>query len=311
MRRVEHLIEAIRRHTENEQLGVTDGIDAQDFIEILNDGQALLQARMMKTDSSAFAETTTVDVTAGTATVAIPYRLLITADITMVEYSPTGNAKDYCKLQRRSIVERSNVEGHPTAYSVLKNNIVLSCIPQSSVTAGLRITYNKLLPKLDINRGYIVSAPVSGTQITSLTLSTSTPYAEAAFDLEEYMCIVDPWGAIKVYDIEYESVSSGTASIGFGGLSVAGVVVDTPALGDFVTLGRYSTIRSELPPIAEHYLFNYARYRIFERDSSSDSAQAWKDAEVFAEQILDLVAESGADAIEIPILDDTYHPEEW
>lgn len=309
MRRVEHLITQIRRQTENVQTGITDGITDEEFIQYLNDGQSDIYRAIIRADSRAFTERALIQTQSKVAEYDLPSSMYQFHRIVKVQYSETGRDEEYRNLQRGYHGEITGVESHPTRYILEKNQIILDPKPTTTVTNGLRIFYDPKLPRLDKRRTTVASVTIAAGVVTALTLDTTAPFNVDDYSLDDFLSFVDRDGNTQAAGLPYDSVSAGgVVTITGGGYTLPSG--QTITIGDYVTLGENSTTESRLPENNEDYLLAYGAWKIFKRDSSTDSAEQDAERQQMKADIVSNYADANADVTEIAITDLTYWPEE-
>ena len=277
MRRVDFLITAIRRLTENETVSSTNDISDDEFLQYINDGQDRLQSLLgaTKNVSKIFTAEETVSLVQGQESYSIPDRVFMNKAIDLVEFSPTGLQTDYVIMRKVQPFNRdTNTTTYPDGYYRHSNKIYLVPIP--SVSQGtLRIKYERTLDDLDKRRGTIQSvAGLTATTFTSLVVGsdadeTSTPNLSSI----DYICIVDKDGNRKAYNIPVGSYTAATNTLTPAAGFTFEKSTDTIVAGDYITFGKYTTTHSALPDNAERYLIHYAAEAIVHRDSGMGFAE--------------------------------------
>jgi len=312
MRRAEQLIKQIRRGTENERApGVTgsaDGISDEDFLQALNSAQERIESMIIKTHEKVFAKTAVYDSVRSVDFLALPEDIFTVHHVILVEYTTTGQAKDYYALNRAKPIERRSYEGTPAAYIPFSDKIILSPIPDTSIGNSVRVTYNEKKPRIDKRRAFIDTAILdSATKtITSLSLSTSSDitFVEDDFLEQDYLCVVDRDGNILMEKIPFTSVSSsGVVTVAPGFTYQTG---ETLPGGSYAVLGKRSTTTSKLPDTCEKYLIAYAEWKIFKRDSSSDAGEAMMELQMMEADIVESFAQVSGDFDHIPVVNLDY-----
>lgn len=305
MRRVEHLIKQGRRFTENEQLGVTDGILDMEFVEYINNAQDSMVVGIYKTNNDLLTKEYQFNAVARQEEYNLPFDIFTNSHIIDFSWSRTGQLRDLRSLEKVSFKERYIESGDPDRY-ILRGGIVLvNKIPPSSTQLGL-MSYNPRLPRLDIRRGKVsaVVLDVPNLAVTSITLDSAfdVTLANALFDEADYLTVVSRDGDIKMKSIPISDVdtTTGVMTLESGFVYEAG---ETIAVGDYVCLGKYSTTHCSLPEICERYLLEYLYKRIFFRDSSDDWQIASSDLQETRAEIIGVIGLETSDVTYIPILD--------
>lgn len=274
-RRMETLIRHIRAETGNQSYSSTSGISQRDICDYLSTAQARLQAAILNSHPrGAFTKTTTLDVTAGTNEVALPSDFHYSGGIITAEFSANGTESSYYELDNigeGQIV--TSVRADPSDFARQGSSLILSPIPQSTVSDGLRIRYVKRLPRLDVRRGTVSAVTLNSgaSTITSLTLTTGATLDSVALLEDDHICVVSSTGTIKMKAIPITAINTGT-----GAVTVSTFVYEageTIAAGDYVVSGKYATTHSELPEDVEDYLVEFAKWKLKKRDANDDSME--------------------------------------
>jgi hypothetical protein len=310
MKRTEHLVRQIRRQTDNVQFGEDDGITTEELIQYINDAQRNLQAAIIRTHKNAFVEIAYEDSVSGQDEYSLPSAAWLGSGLILVEYSDTGQEKDFRPLDKVEYIENRKSEGTPIQYAVRKNRVALDPIPRSNITGGIRIIYNQRVPDVDIRRSKVTTATLNGagTEMTALTLDfTYSAWDDAAWaDEDDFLCIVDEAGTIKMASIAYTAINPTT-----GVVTLAGNHVLQPgesiSAGDYVVRGLWASTHSHLPDEAETYLIKYANWEAYSRDSSDDQAPASEKMAMIRKQIIDSYETYNDDIHQIPIINYEYY----
>lgn len=302
MRNIQLLIDQSRRATENEEFSTTTGITDEEFIQYLNDGQDRLESSIQVRFRNFFQDESIISTVVGQESYDIPQDALLGTRIEYVEYSSTGQDKDYYALKLGNLIERkTGVFAEPSFYIRRSKTILLTGQPQTS-GAKLRVTYQKKLARLDIRRATVSAVTLASSSITSLTLDTSVLLDDTALLEEGYVTVVNKYGAIQMKRIPVTAIdtSTGVVTIEPGFTFESG---ETIAVGDYLLRGPVSTTHSELPDICERYLLSYANWKIFRRDSSNDAIEQGQELQVLERDILDGFEEPEGDVPTVAVLD--------
>ena len=306
MRRVDYLIEQVRRETENEDVTATTGISDEEFIQYLNDGQDRIQALIQVQFPDVFQDDSTVDAIRAQEKYDIPKDAFLGVRIDNIEYSNTGQVDDFYNLKKASKKERkSGITSSPVVYIRQHNKIILQPAAQNS--GKIRFTYQKRLPRLDIRRGTVLTASLNGVNntITTLTLDPATNLDATALEEDNFITIVDRNGIEKMRRIEIDNVDSSTGVVTVtNGFTYEDLESIEP--GDFALRGFESTTHSQLADNAERYLRAYCAWKIHRRDSSSDSQEQSGELTALETDIVKSYAEPDGGVDRITILDDSF-----
>lgn len=304
MRRVEHLVTQIRRHTENVQVGTTDGITDFEIIQALNDAQESLTANIHLTNNKALALEKEYTSVSGQEEYDLPFDLFSQSHVVDFSWSTSSEYKDLSPLRKGYFKERVRDTGDPSLYILRRDKVLVNRIPDTSGNLGVMV-YNPRLPGLDKRSGKVSAVTLNNTDntITSLTLDNafSVALADAGFDQTDYLTIVDRDGAVKMKAIPIDSVNttSGAVTIASGFVFEAGETITT---SHYACLGKYTTTNSQLPETCERFLLMYGYKRLFLRDSSNDYILQDKELKELMDEILNIFGQESNDVDWVPIL---------
>ncbi|MHA2065574.1 MAG: phage adaptor protein [Candidatus Thorarchaeota archaeon] len=252
MRNLSLLITQSRRNTENEDFSADRGIGDEEFIEYFNNAQDRIQALIQAGFPDVFQEDTIIDAVSGQEEYAIPTDAFLGTRIDMVEYSDSGATEEFYELKKASKRERTTgLNANPSFYIRRNQSILLQPKPESS--GKIRITYQKKLPKLDVRRATVLTATLSATAITALTLDTSVAIDDVGLLEENFITVIDKNGLIKMKNIPIDAIDTGTGIV----TVTAGFTFQTGETivpGDFLLRGTESSTHSQLPDNVERYL---------------------------------------------------------
>lgn len=273
MRRLELLINEIRRSTDNED---ASGISDLDIVQYLNDAQGRIQSRITSQFPNVFLTDSNIDLVASQEVYSLPSDIYLGTRIVNLEYLFSDEALDYAQLTSKTLADRytASETDFPSFYIRRDNDILINPIPQVSRTSGLRLTYQHSLRTLDLRRGEVTSASLSGSTLNSFqldltpTLSKNSGIVSAGADVLDsidYVSVVDLNGANILKNIPIDSYNSTT-----GVLTVSSgfttTVLAAAFAGHFIVGGTNATSHSDLYDICERYLIVYAKLKILERD---------------------------------------------
>lgn len=304
MRRIDHLIEDIRNHTENQDFSDTIGIADSEFLRFINDAQYRIHSLITQQHPSVFLQEKVYNIVANQEEYSLPFDVHMGNKVSNVEFSPTGLVKDYYPLQVSNLKQRySGAVGDPSKYIRKAGKLLLNPIP-SNVAGKLRVTYVQSIPKVDKRRGSIATVVLDSatSSITTLTMDVSTDSVDStALDKYTRISIVDMEGNIKMKNIQVDSInaSTGVVTVNSSFTYDSGESID---VGDYVVAGRFSTSNSVLDDSVERYIIAYCAMKIFHRDSNSDITQQVQELSFMEEEIVNGYADISEDLIEIPII---------
>lgn len=304
MRKLELLILASRRATENQEFTDTAGIQDEEFIQYFNDGQEEIHAIINQAFPRILMKQKTISLTQNQEGYDIPSDCYLGTRVDFVEYAPNGDPSSFYPLKKGSLKERLNgSQANPSFYIRSGSQLLLQPVPQSSGSV-LRVTYQKAIPRLDTVRATVESVTLGASSITSLVLDDSVLMDTAALLEEGYITIVDNDGQVKMQGIPVSAISStGLVTVGAGFQFEAG---ETISVGDHVMRGKFSSNFSQLPDVCEKFLLEYANTRILIRDSSTDSGTVGQVMLKIQGSIQTAFAEPDNDPDYIPLLDGQY-----
>jgi hypothetical protein len=309
LERLELLIRSVREQTGNQNYSATAGIPQRNMVRHFNDGQEYIYNQILQERSTLFKKPGFIDVVQGQASYALPTDVYLQHNIQKVDYTPTGDIKNYYPLNMRTPREEISIPGYPEAYFLRDGNIILSPIPDRSITNGLRLNYQYVIPYLDIRRAQVMDSdydPVDGTVTSIDLLVNSYITAETTEELNgswvDYVCIVDKNGNILMKDLPVESYDDGvTKTLNIDSSFVAATGETLPA-NAFVVFGKNTTTHSLLPIAAKKCLLTFVELRTQMADSNSDAVETSPIMQALVRDLLDSIAELEEDIWQIPII---------
>lgn len=303
MRRVERIIERARRETENEEFGDSYGISDEECLDYINDAQDRVYSEIVKTHSKFFLKEYIANVVSGAELMSLPSKIYL-GNISLYEYSLTGNAQDYYRLKPASILERASVTGTPCFYIRKNKQILFAPIPQSN--GSIRISYTEKLPRLDKRRAKVLSVTTSGTNITSLFLDTSEILDRTNLMKENYFSVVNSDGDAVMFGVPFTDINESTGEVTLD-TTWDFDTGETIAAGNYLVQGQFSTNKSELETICERYLSAYLRNEMYDRDANQPgtSNQTSKMTDMLSD-IVGSFQDNTDDVVEVPVLDASY-----
>jgi hypothetical protein len=303
MRRATQLVKVIRRQSENVQIDPDDGIDDEEIVQFMNDGQERLEAAIVRTHEKAFAADDFIDLVNETEIYALPFGTFINHSLIAVEYSFTGDQSDYIPLRRGKLIERTSFRGFPTMYIPRVREIIVNPIVDRSITNGLRITYNPKHPRMDKRRGIVTAVTLANNYVTNLVVDATSgdvPYDPSDFEEFDRISVVNQDGVQQMKNIPLDSAdSNGTLTVRSSFVYETG---ETIAVGDYVVLGENATTHLQMPQICEKYLIEYAVWKMLMRDSSQDSGEQAVVVKALETDIVDAFAEISSDVDRVPVI---------
>jgi len=315
MRYVQKLITQVRKQTENEDVTNFTGIQDSEFLQYFNDAQHNLQALITQQHPSVFVREKIYTVSANQDKYEIPSDCYLGNKILNVEFSSTGDERDYYPLAQDSLKNRNSMySASPYKYIRLDGNIILNPKPQSS--GKLKVTYIYRVDNLNLRVGNVKTTTSSVTSgVWSLDLNTVDISYLQNYD---YICIVDKKGnqilknlefnptvnTIEIIDPDTQAVTDVYFNII---LEASDSVVEIPS-GSYLVAGENSTSHSNFDDSVERYLIAYCAWKILKRDSSMDSNEAIQELSRMSREIVDSYGLISDDLQLIPQLNDF---EDW
>jgi len=312
MRYVGDLITAARKPSANLALtlgtstsvieDVSEGIGDQTILEYMNEAQDHLQAVIVNLDPADFLAEKIIDVVAGQEEYTINDQLFAGNRIKNVEYSYSGQLRDYCDLPQRSIRDRNTDTDTDATFYIRRNGkVLLNPIPRTG-RAKIRVNYFRELDDLQVRAGQIDSVTESSGEITALSLDISDDNENILSNsTDKFVTIVDKEGSIIEYNVAYTDYNTSTGDLTLDGNHTR-TGTTTITTSHYVVVGKYTTTHSGLPDNAERYLITHAIMRILQQDSSQD----WRDiGSVLGRMESDIVDTFGdtEDVQEFPVKD--------
>jgi hypothetical protein len=288
---LESLITKARLQSNNSDYSSSQGNPQSLFEMYANEAQDNLQTQIINNYPQEFVEFYEKAITTHTEFVTVPDDIFSNNRIISVEYSHTGDSKDYFPLNPRTVKERlSNQSSYPSFYIRISDKIYLNPIPS---TGKVRIAYYRELDDIKVPTTTVFGTP-SGSTITSAS----------NIGLQEYLCVSNRFGEVLLRGAKIANVSGTTITV-FGNVAdylVSGVTLANLA-GQNITIGKYTTTHSKLPKICERYLITYMAKRALAKDSSSQAGIEDGELARMEAQILESFAQPTEDVYTIPILD--------
>lgn len=304
-RYIGELIEEVRRDAENED---TSSISSEDFLRYFNYGQQELQALILAEKATIFQEVVDIDLVVNQAEYTIPDNVWLGESIVDVKVSQSSDERDLVEIREISESRRSFDTGAPKAYTRRAGKIYLTPVPDRS-QGFLRVVYERELDSLDLRRGTIEAVTVAAGSITANTLDLDVATDDATrlgAVADKYLCVCDKDGAPTAYNIPFTSYNSSSGL--FTHLIHALGTGEAVAVGDYVTVGKYSTthLTKLNSKIVERYLQLYVGLKIFRRDSNNDASEQADELASLKKQIVESYQSIREDEGEIQIDDPSF-----
>lgn len=296
MRRVENIIDMARKLSGNGRYDSNSGVPNDVFVQYLNNAQDSLVMSIQNVKTKYFRSVATTSVVSGQEMYNYPTDCFM-QNLENVKWSANTSSTSYVDLVKTTTKEKSaNSPGYPFGYMPMEDGISLN----PPVSSGILTFYYARTPKRLAKRaGKVTARTISGTNLTALTVDV----AEASFDAteinaENYLCVVDKYGAVKASNILYDSVSSST---GVFTLSSFNLGTETFSVGDYVCVGQNVINKPELKDICEGYLIKHMVYEAKMGDASSWTKAVLDDMDRHFSKLSSSFAALSDDNTEIPV----------
>lgn len=243
------------------------GITDEAFLRYARWAQERLQGLITKVYPYAFLVQKEIDIQADVRDYSIPDNIYLGTKIVLVEFSPTGEVKDYFRLPPANFYDPISFGGVPYRYTRLNGQVSLQPTPSQS-TGKIRVTFVRALNRVDIRRGTVDARTINGSnQLTALSIDP-TGVNSARIAANTHLCVSDSYGNVTAYNIPYSSYNAGTGDFTLVGTPTL-PASETIAVGSFITLGKYTATHSSLPDDCARYMTEYMTRRIGKRERNS------------------------------------------
>ncbi len=300
--RADHIVRTARARSGNRDFDRNRGVPQRDFVQYLNDAQARIYNLILQTRSSLYQKQAYASTTANSPFVPLPSSdVYLSHNLVTVMYSHNGNPINYAPLDLRTVRQEVSVAGYPDSYFLLEDQIVLSPYPSSGTLNAIKMTYQKVIPNLDVRR-----ALVSAHGLSSITLTDdATLIRETEDDLSQgwvdYISVVDRDGVQLATSIPVTSYNSTTRIISCTLTAAQNAAITNGS--SYVVFGKNTTTNSQLPDICERYLTEYTVLRAQMGNGNRESMDTSPVLQAIEKEIVDAIEELEEDIFMIPILD--------
>lgn len=296
MRRVELLIDTARKLSQNTRYDSTSGIPQDVFVQFLNNAQDSLIMEVQNLKTKFFKKQVLVNVVPLQEVYTYPEDCYM-QHLDTIQWTDSSSGTYWQTLFKTITKEKITIQpGYPFAYVPYEDGFHLN----PPIKAGqLYVTYTRTPKRLQKRAGKVSSATKVGNNLTALTVDP----AEASFDQNEinsqnYLCVVDKFGIVKVSNILYTSVSN----LGVFTLNPFDIGSVTITTDDYIIVGKNVTnIASDWPDICEGYLLKHMVYEAKYGDSSSWTSAAINDMGMYFQKLSSSFATLSDDNTDIPI----------
>lgn len=301
-RYIGHIIDDLRRSTENEEHSDLIGIRDVDFLRFLNDGQSRIQALIIAKHPKVYIARKDYNVLSDQETVDLPYDTYLNNKISNVKFKYTTGAKDYWNRLEPTYLSEIEYDGTGYPCQYLRQTGKIHLYPRPLNSGVLRVNYVRALPRLDVRRGQVSAVSITGTTIDSLSLDVATDnpdFDELAKNTR--FCLVDVEGNIKAANVRIDSfdTTTGAATINAAHVLEAG---ETISVGDYIVGGQFTTTHSQVDESIERYQMSYASIKIMQQEGSNELADEQNTLLALEQEIIDSYSDISDDFHEIPVI---------
>lgn len=278
MRYVGLIINDLGEQSKNPREDVTEtsGVSDNEILRYLSSATSYIQSQVLRQvgHTNYFDSRTTVALVASQKEYTLPADLYYDQKVRRVRYSSSGLAADYqdiLPLGTTRFSEDYSISS-PSGYAVSNRTLVIEGVPTSGI-GNMQVVYVRRLDRPDKRRGKIQSVTNNGTNYTTIVLEDDI-WLDAdriTVYLEDYLCVNSATGTVNYYNAYFTAYDSGSRTIT---LSNAAMSSGTISVGDYITLGKYTTTHIKLPVECEHYLIEFADWKLKKGDSSEDAGEA-------------------------------------
>jgi hypothetical protein len=288
MRRTEFLLTEIRNSTDNTD---TNAIKDAELIAYLNYGQKLIQNIVFAANikSDIFKQTEVYEANES-GVYDLPNDIYAVNSISLVEgrFGLDNVNSGFRPIERVDKSEAANMFGYYTE----DNQLVLTGLNINLQVVQLRVTYFRVLPRMDKRWGQI------NTVNSGVSLVMETGYDSNASTVDDYVSVVNKFGAQVLGGIFIDDFNGATWETTD---TLTGVVA-----GQYVCMGKNSVNASLLPDECETYLLDYARQRVYTRNVYDDANKQVYFTDQQKTDIAALFSNNQKDIIYPPITDTEY-----
>lgn len=211
-----------------------------------------------------------IDAVVGQIEYDMPENAYLGAAVASAEYSESGDDEDFSMLSLSDYAYRTGGSGIPSRFIPYNDGKVLFD-PAPSTQGLFRIVHGADLDMPDLRRGKISSVTKDGPMTNYLTIvldSTDATLDEDAINANEYVCVNDKDGVVKHYNVAFTAYDSTTKTLT---LDTSTAVADGAiSVGDYITVGKFTTTHIKLHNIAEPVVLAFLRRRFYLGKSSVD-----------------------------------------
>lgn len=307
MQRLELLIEQARRESLNKEYSTTVGIPQEDFVSWVNEAQQRIFSEAEKTHPKFFMAEKLIDAVSSQEAYSLPADCFL-SHIENVEYSITGQDRDYYRLEQAKMPERIPYPvANPGYYIRRSQQLLLVPAPQAAGGAKIRLNYIKKPFRLDIRRATVQAVTTTSTQVTALTLANMATLDPAGeLGKKNKLSLVDRYGNIMMSGIEYDSINTGTGVVTLTGGAFTFASGETASTFMYAVADVYTQNVSSLPDFCERYLTEWMTFRAMLRDGSNRANDQKRLCDEILADTISAFADINHDVSSVTILNTDY-----
>lgn len=307
------ILDAVRRDTHNvdwAQGGAgRKGTIQEDLVRYANWAQQRAQGVVARKHNYYFeVAPKEISIVADQDTYTVPDNVYLGSRIQKVEYSRSGLARDYNRLRPfNPHSDYPRIGSHPCFYRRRGSSITLTPTPAQS-QGSIRVHYERALDLLALRAGQVQGRTLTSTQLTALSIDTTSDGDDVIpLSTAQYICINDQYGNVKMYNIPITSYDDSTGIVTLDAFTFA--EGESVAVGDYVTVGKYTTTHSDLVDDFERYISEYVSERLLHKDSSVDAFEVSQMFQNMEEEIVSSLSLPDKDIARLEEVD--YDPMLW
>lgn len=287
LRYIGTIITACRKDTGETDFSDDNGTPNDIAIEAAKEGVQHCQNVLVGLAPKTFEILTELAGVSGQVEYELPENTYIGSSIAFVRYSTDGDNKNYYNLALKDYgYFRGGNDTEPQRFTNFGERSILIDPVLSSSVGKFQVSHGAYLDSPALRSGKISARTISGDGLsyTDITLdSGDATLDDDAVAADEFICVNDVNGVVKFRNLQYTYNSSthvltlvGSALLADGSVSV----------GDYITVGKYTTTHPKLSLIAEPILKSYIRRRFYLGKSSEDVIAENDNIKVFTEEMV-------------------------
>jgi hypothetical protein len=296
MRRVELLIDAARKLSQNTRYDETSGVPQDVFVQFLNNAQDSLTMQVQNLKTKYFKEQVIVDVVPGQEVYDYPDHCYL-QNLDTIQWTDSRTGTYWQTLYKSVTKEKVTIQpGYPFAYIPYHDGFHLN---PPIINGQLYITFVKTPLRLQKRAGQITVATIVGDNLTALTVNPAlSDYDPTEINFQNYLCVVDKFGRVKASNILYDSVAVATGVFTLSPFDLEGATI---AVGDYILIGENMVNLPEWGTICEGYLIKHMVYEAKYGDSSAWTKEARDDMNAYFGLLSSSFAQLTDDITDIPV----------